>query len=412
LLNSYNQVFPHGNRNAASHRWSHAVLEEAESLSIDEIDNLFTSFCPVSGSPLRAPDATRQLMELSLSNGEGSKKGFVHFCCWPCVCDTNALIKVDPTEIKTKEGMHTFDFLVIGNPCSNAGKIPIQAPDVTCDGSTLEKASFSANNHVIIGLLHPFDESKIFIDPSSDGEAGETTNDKCEVRARSGYRGGMGEIFRDVALIQPLTEAEIAVGGDQNLLGGNLQSCSDPNEAKTGWQRSGYCNWDASDSGYHGVCVEMTQQFLDASAKNDQNDLSSVVQAGGHWCICAWAWASAVKRDPENYEGLKLLCEKTNSHLVQVYESNAKLKGYLTEPALAAVKSICGTTSSEVQVQSVAFYAKQFSLPSREFGWLLLSLPVLSLFFLGKLCHCWKTNDEFQPLQGKEKFYASENESI
>merc|ERR1719230_1064631 len=96
LINSYSQVFPHGNRNAASHRWAQAVLEEAESLSVDEIDNLFTSFCPVSGSPLRDPDSSRHVMELPFVDTQGKKRGFVHFCCWPCVCDANDLIKVDP----------------------------------------------------------------------------------------------------------------------------------------------------------------------------------------------------------------------------------------------------------------------------------------------------------------------------
>ena len=52
--------------------------------------------------------------------------------------------------------------------------------------------------------------------------------------------------------------------------------------------------------------MEMTNKFLKSSAKHDGNDLSSVVQQGGHWCICAWAFASAVTRDPKNLHGLKL----------------------------------------------------------------------------------------------------------
>jgi uncharacterized protein (DUF2237 family) len=59
----------------------------------------------------------------------------------------------------------------------------------------------------------------------------------------------------------------------------------------TGWTRSGSCEWDTSDSGYHEVCVTMSAQFLANSATHDDNDLSSVVGAGGHWCICAWAFA-------------------------------------------------------------------------------------------------------------------------
>jgi uncharacterized protein (DUF2237 family) len=58
-----------------------------------------------------------------------------------------------------------------------------------------------------------------------------------------------------------------------------------------GWTRSGSCNWDPSDAGYHEVCVTMSSRFLDNSAKHDANDLTSVVSEGGHWCICAWAFA-------------------------------------------------------------------------------------------------------------------------
>ena len=43
----------------------------------------------------------------------------------------------------------------------------------------------------------------------------------------------------------------------------------------------------------------MDEKFLASSAEKDGNDLSSVVGHGEHWCICAWAWAGAVQRDPE-----------------------------------------------------------------------------------------------------------------
>ena len=149
-----------------------------------------------------------------------------------------------------------------------------------------------------------------------------------------------------------------ALGGDgtKNLVGGTLKPCSGPSqETPTGWTRDGSCAWDPTDSGYHEVrrgrrsrvtrrrrdavfssslmiinrsfafffvpwserlttlfwltrnrlpthrqvCVKMDDKFLASSAANDGNDLSSVVAHGEHWCICAWAWASAVERDPK-----------------------------------------------------------------------------------------------------------------
>lgn len=99
--------------------------------------------------------------------------------------------------------------------------------------------------------------------------------------------------------------------GDESLNGGPLKSCTQASDGSTtGWARKGSCNWDPSDSGYHEVCVTMSDEFLKKSAEHDANDLSSVVQAGGHWCICAWAWASAVQRDPEKFEGV---CQQSDA---------------------------------------------------------------------------------------------------
>ena len=50
----------------------------------------------------------------------------------------------------------------------------------------------------------------------------------------------------------------------------------------------------------------MDDEFLASSAAHDGNDLSGVVAHGERWCVCAWAWASAVERDPERTEGLRL----------------------------------------------------------------------------------------------------------
>ena len=85
----------------------------------------------------------------------------------------------------------------------------------------------------------------------------------------------------------------------------------------------------------------MSEQFLASSARHDANDLSSVVNAGGHWCICAWAWASAVTRDPHSNtpEGITLECERTNYKLREVYESHIQMGADLHSPSGAAYKA-------------------------------------------------------------------------
>lgn len=143
--------------------------------------------------------------------------------------------------------------------------------------------------------------------------------------------------------------------GQTSLSGGPLQPCTqNDNDEKTGWDRSGSCNWHEGDDGYHAVCVTMSQEFLKNSAEKDGNDLSGSVKPDGHWCICAWAFASAVQRDMKEKgktleglqtdppEGLQLDCERTNSKLRHVYESKAELRGYELKNALAYLKMHCG----------------------------------------------------------------------
>jgi len=142
-----------------------------------------------------------------------------------------------------------------------------------------------------------------------------------------------------------LTKANARVGmcqtaGDMNLFGRPLQSCTQGGDGTTtGWTRTGSCVWDPMDGGYHQVCVSMSQKFLESSRNHDANDLTSVVSEGGHWCICAWAWASAVSRDPDNMEGITIDCERTNGKLRQVYELHIREGTGLRSPSGAYYKA-------------------------------------------------------------------------
>jgi len=478
LHNEYYNIFPSGNRNAASHLWSRFILERSAQMTRATFETMFAGFCPVSGSPVAPTKQKRYKLTLDKVDGSGLVDGMMYFCCWPCICDTKDLIKVDTMRVATQEGEGVYNFAVIGNPCLHPEKLTEQhddpfrngqkfslassAPDLRCQNGVLQKAILSDHGYVIIGLLQDigsFTASDFITDDMS-------MSPRCAQRAQTGYASGMGTIFRLAAGISPvivgqessqpcsdpgasgrcctgllletgiqkiqhdiasskivlygwggcscttiarsrfqekglcflenvwnerdsvtmdylkcrygeqhhsfiwanqefvgngfafapermtsdaymglLSRAGATLGmcqfkGDANLFGKPLQSCTqDGDGTTTGWTRTGSCVWDPSDAGYHQVCVTISDTFLRSSATHDANDLTSVVAAGGHWCICAWAWASAVSRDPENMEGIEIDCQRTNGRLRQVFELHILEGRNLTSPSGASYKA-------------------------------------------------------------------------
>ena len=85
----------------------------------------------------------------------------------------------------------------------------------------------------------------------------------------------------------------------QNILGGELQACSD--DPLTGFYRDGCCRTGADDVGIHVVCARVTDAFLDFSASRG-NDLITPrpeflfpgLKPGDQWCLCAARWQEAL----------------------------------------------------------------------------------------------------------------------
>lgn len=85
----------------------------------------------------------------------------------------------------------------------------------------------------------------------------------------------------------------------RNVLGTPLEVCSvDP---LTGFTREGSCKVTDADLGVHGVCVQVTREFLQFS-KEKGNDLSTPMEMydfpglvpGDRWCLCAARWKEAL----------------------------------------------------------------------------------------------------------------------
>jgi hypothetical protein len=221
LHNQYYTIFPSGNRNAASHRWATYVLERSGEMTDPTFRNVMSGFCAVSGSPVYASSAKRWKMTLPLVGTGEEVTGMMYFCCAPCVCDTQELIKLDTKTITTADGPKKYYFTVIGNPCLGADaleekwqdpfsgqEVTLQqtAPDVKCSGTDLEKATISDNGYIIIGMFFESDTPNHATSDLGFNDSGDAKG-YCEERAKNGYQSGMGEIFRKVALITPMSDS-------------------------------------------------------------------------------------------------------------------------------------------------------------------------------------------------------------
>lgn len=250
LHDEYRNIFRHGNRNAASHRWATFLLDRADQMTAGRLTTFFGGFCAVSGSPVRPSDYNRYRLTLPRVGG-GLSTGYMHYCCWPCVCDTQDYIRVDTRSITLAKGVERqFQFAVIGNPCDDPSqlKVPFVQPfdgrvtsiadsarEVRClDDGTLEGATLSDHGYIIIGMFFDSEDAiahgvdriaaggtEQLSDPTPgrmstvnhvDESGRKQYQDEreysraCADRASNGYNSGMGEIFRKVCAVSPISD--------------------------------------------------------------------------------------------------------------------------------------------------------------------------------------------------------------
>jgi uncharacterized protein (DUF2237 family) len=85
---------------------------------------------------------------------------------------------------------------------------------------------------------------------------------------------------------------------DHNTLDRPLETCS--LSPLTGAMRDGECRMPAGDFGRHGVCAQVTEEFLEFT-RSRGNDLSTPqpmhgfpgLRPGDRWCLCIDRWAEA-----------------------------------------------------------------------------------------------------------------------
>ena len=153
-------------------------------MSPSQLESLFAGFCAVSGSPVWPSDYNRYRLNLDTVTG-GKRSGFMHYCCWPCVCDAQDFIRVDTKTVPTAEGPKKYHFAVLGNPCDHPEKLrepfvqPFSwgrettleqdAPEVRCEAGRLLGATMSDHGYVIISLFFDIEG-----DPANAPPANET----------------------------------------------------------------------------------------------------------------------------------------------------------------------------------------------------------------------------------------------
>ena len=307
--NEYANIFIHGNRNAASHRWTSFLLNRAHQMSASRLEYMFSSFCAVSGSPVNPSEYTRYAMTIDAAAGGGRESGFTYYCCWPCVCDTQDFIKVDTKTVQTADGERQYRFLVIGNPCDHPEELtrPFVQPfdqrlttlaqearEVRCEeGGVLEGAVMSDNGFVIIGMFFPASSSlnadsaegavvaADAVPAAPPAQQQQEFQGVCSVRAQNGYNSGMGEIFRKVAAISPIGAATAAAG---QLPGGDTSASAGAVSGEA--QGAGDC-LDYFDKQYGvGYCTQRAKGPADALCAQDSFKLNcrktcGLCEAGG-----------------------------------------------------------------------------------------------------------------------------------
>ena len=264
LHREYNNIFLHGNRNAASHRWATFLLDRSHQMPESSLTLFFSGFCAVSGSPVRPSDYNRYRLTLPKLGG-GHSTGYMHYCCWPCVCDTQDFIRVDTKNITLANSVErTFQFAVIGNPCENPNQLTVpfvqpfdrrqtsiaeSAREVRCLDGTLEGATLSDHGFIIIGMFFDSqDAEQGVVVPGATEEISVPTpgrmssgkipfqdereyKPQCEDRAKNGYNSGMGEIFRKVCAVSPISEGalQLPAGSEDGIAKDmNLEDCKGP----------------------------------------------------------------------------------------------------------------------------------------------------------------------------------------
>jgi len=212
LIANYCNIFPTNNRNAASFKWFKFLADRAAQKTEADFLSLSKGYCPISGSPIPGTNIGKVTLN---KVGGGTSTGYFHFCCSPCICDLTDWVHADTKMMTFADGVKSVQVLVLGDPCKHSEKLQEKfvdpfsgheeslqetAPEIVCQGDVLQGTIFSDGGYPIIGIFYQTVQGNSMDGTTADVQA------ECDQRASSGYASGMGQIFRKVAMINPITQ--------------------------------------------------------------------------------------------------------------------------------------------------------------------------------------------------------------
>ena len=197
----YEEMFPDRNRNAGGPMFYKKISEISDQLTEEEFNLHHTFYCGVSGSVIKNEDQYDYIKVKGLDGDE--YYGRYHRCCWPCLCDIMKYVYVDKHTVQLKDKEYEHHVLVIGDPCNK--ELPEEVNGYNCMNQETENGIRTANNHLIIGVLH---DVELFNESEHDIE---DVMNQCEERMNTEpeeLMGGMGDIFVKLSLNNQIKDFE------------------------------------------------------------------------------------------------------------------------------------------------------------------------------------------------------------
>merc|ERR1712046_412432 len=168
----------------------------------------------------------------------------------------------------------------------------------------------------------------------------------------------MARLSRTVSVLIALLGSATAY---LNVNGTELQKCSGPGMALTGFTRNGNCVDQNDDAGSHHICIDMRSNtggnFCSVTGQPDW--CSSSMPCDGdagkqckvqHWCVCQWAFASYIQRAGGCDKIQNIVCSATNKVALTSYEAQASRYPSIAA-ALACLEQRCKLSTAPLEIQ-------------------------------------------------------------